>query len=151
VLTGSKRGNQLISSFFINSLLVSLSILIHYEILYRLSLLIPKLTIRPRFRVVLGLFGAMCAHVVEVWIFALGYYYMVHIGKFGDLMGNFTGTLADCGYFSFTTYTSLGLGDITPHGHIRFLVGLEGLTGFVLITWTASFMFLEMQKFWNRK
>ncbi len=140
----------MISSFILNSLLVAIAILIHYEMLYRLSNIIPKLTVRYRFRVVIGLFGAVLAHIVEVWIFALGYYFMINQEGYGSLTGNFNGTLMDCGYFSFTTYTSLGLGDIEPLGHLRFLVGLEGLTGLVLITWTASFMFLEMQKFWNR-
>jgi len=32
---------------------------------------------------------------------------------------------------------------------LDFLTGLETLTGLVLITWTASFMFIEMQKFWK--
>ncbi|NIQ12844.1 MAG: two pore domain potassium channel family protein, partial [Candidatus Dadabacteria bacterium] len=50
------------------------------------------------------------------------------------------------------TYTSLGMGDIYPLGRpIRFLTGLESLTGLVLITWTASFLFIEMQRFWNNK
>ena len=141
----------MISSFILNSIIVAAAILIHYEMLYRLSNIIPKLTIKHRFRVVFGLFGAMLAHIIEVWLFAFGYYFMINMEGYGSLTGNFSNTLTDCGYFSFTTYTSLGLGDIEPLGHIRFLVGLEGLTGFVLITWTASFMFLEMQKFWNRK
>ncbi len=34
-------------------------------------------------------------------------------------------------------------------GAIRFMTGMEALTGFVLITWSASFTFLEMQKFWK--
>ena len=141
----------MISAFILNSLLVAVAILIHYEMLYRLSNIIPGLTVRHRFRVVIGLFGAVLAHIVEVWIFALGYFFMINQEGYGSLTGNFNNTLIDCGYFSFTTYTSLGLGDIEPLGPLRFLVGLEGLTGLVLITWTASFMFLEMQKFWNNK
>jgi hypothetical protein len=48
-------------------------------------------------------------------------------------------------------YTSLGIGDIVPVGNLRFLAGLETLTGLVLITWTASFMYIEMQRFWERR
>ena len=55
----------------------------------------------------------------------------------------------DCVYFSFTTFTTLGFGDIHPLGPIRFLTGIEALTGLVLITWTASFLFLEMQRHWD--
>ena len=54
-------------------------------------------------------------------------------------------------YWIFTTYSTLGFGDIEPTGHIRFLTGLESLTGLVLITWSASFLFLEMQKYWPKR
>jgi hypothetical protein len=69
----------------------------------------------------------------------------------GKLEGNTTDSFMDCIYFSLTSYTSLGFGDIAPTGWIRFLAGMEALTGLVLIAWTASFMFLEMQKHWKIK
>ncbi len=141
----------MIEAFLINSALVTLAVLVHYEALYRLSVLIPKMTIRYRFRVVIGLFGSICAHVIEIWLFAFGYYFMHSAAQFGSLRGNFDGSILDSVYFSFTSYTTLGFGDIEPFGPIRFLAGLEALTGLVLITWTASFMFFEMQKFWDRR
>ncbi|MEC4681791.1 MAG: two pore domain potassium channel family protein, partial [Nitrospirota bacterium] len=33
---------------------------------------------------------------------------------------------------------------------IRFLTGIEALSGLVLITWTASFLYLQMQKLLSR-
>ena len=33
-------------------------------------------------------------------------------------------------------------------GQLRYLTGIEGLTGFLLLTWSASFLFLEMQRYW---
>jgi hypothetical protein len=133
----------------INIILVSLAVLIHYEMLFRLSRIIPRLKMRHRFRVVIGIFGSLLAHIIEIWIFAIGYYLMIHSGKFGTLTGNISHTILDCAYFSFVTYTSLGIGDIVPEGNIRFVTGLEALTGLVLITWSASFLFIEMQKFWR--
>jgi hypothetical protein len=41
------------------------------------------------------------------------------------LQGNFDGSLIDCSYFSFTTYTTLGFGDIQPIGDLRFLGSLQ--------------------------
>lgn len=46
-------------------------------------------------------------------------------------------------------YTTLGTGDIEPHGDLRYLTGLESLTGLVLITWSASFLYLEMTRYWD--
>ena len=54
-------------------------------------------------------------------------------------------------YYSFVTLTTLGYGDIIPIGHIRFTAGSEALTGLVLIAWTASFTYLQMQKLVNNK
>ncbi len=130
--------------------LLTAAVLIQYE-MYRLASLVPEKVARHRYHVLVGVLGALCAHAIEVWLFAFGYYFMVNSGVFGALQGNFNNTLLDCSYFSFTTYSTLGVGDIEPMDHIRFLVGLEALTGFVLITWTASFIFVKMQKFWENK
>jgi hypothetical protein len=139
----------MILTFLINSILVAVAVLIHFEALDLLSVLVPKLKVRHRFRVLFGVFGALFAHISEIWLFAFAYYYKIRSGYFGTLEGKFDNSLMDCSYFSFTTYTSLGFGDIEPTGDIRFLASLEALTGLVLIAWTASFMFLEMQKLWK--
>lgn len=139
----------MITTILINGILLVLAVVIHYEMLYRLSKIVPNLSVRYRFRVLYGVFGALVAHVIEVWLFALGYYFWHHSEHHGYLQGNFDGSLMDSAYFSLTTYTTVGYGDIEPIGDIRFLAGLEGLAGLVLITWSASFLFIEMQKFWN--
>ena len=138
-------------SSFLNVLLVSLVVGIHYGFLYQLSNLTQKIHIKPKFVIVIGVFGALVAHTIEVWIFATAYYLKLKAGIFGQLEGNFDGSWLDCVYFSFTTFTTLGFGDIVPSGYIRFLVGIESLTGLVLITWSASFLFFKMQKYWDRK
>jgi len=139
----------MISSFLIITLLVTAAVIIHYEMLRLLWITIPKLLSRHRVRVVFGVFGTICAHVIEVWMFGLAFYWMVRSGNYGSLEGNFDGSLLDCVYFSFTNYTTLGYGDIEPFGQLRFLSGLEAITGLSLITWSASLMFLEMRKFWE--
>ena len=137
--------------FLINSIVVAIAVVIHYELLYRTSIYIPMMRIKHRFRIVFGVFTALMAHAIEIWVFAITYYYMNHTGGWGELHGNFNGSLLDCAYFSFTTYTTLGFGDIEPSGHLRFLTGIESLTGLVLITWTASFLYYEMQRYWDIK
>ena len=137
--------------FLINISIVTLTVMVHYEMLYQLSVLMPKLTIRYRFRVAVGILGSLVAHVIEVWLFAIAYYFMIRSGKLGSLVGSDNPDLMDAAYFSFITYTTLGYGDLAPVGPIRYLAGLEALTGLVLITWTASFMFFEMQKYWQVK
>ena len=140
----------MLSVFLVNSIVVGMVVVIHYEFLYRLTLVIPRIEIAHRYRIVLGVVGALIAHAIEVWIFAVVYYLMHKAEDWGELTGNFNGTLMDCAYFSFTTFTTLGFGDIEPLGDVRYLTGLEALTGLVLITWSASFLYLEMQKDWDK-
>lgn len=141
----------MVQSVVINVILVGIAVLIHFEVLNSLTSIIPKLPIKRRLSILFGVFGALLAHVLEIWLFAFGYYFMIQVHGLGTLVGDFQNTLLDCAYFSFTCYTSLGFGDIRPTGNLRFTSGLEGLTGLVLIAWTASFMFIEMQKFWKTR
>ncbi|MGB5325980.1 MAG: ion channel [Pseudomonadales bacterium] len=134
----------------INILIVAMSVIIHYEFLYRITLYIPKMKISHRYRIVFGVFGALIAHTVEIWIFALAYYFMNKADGWGELVGNLDGSVLDCVYFSFTVFTTLGFGDIEATGNMKHLTGIESLTGLVLITWTASFLYFEMQRHWGR-
>ncbi len=133
----------------VNVLIVALSVLVHYEFLYQATEILPKLNIRHRARIVSVVFIALVAHVIEIWIYAYAYFSMHNAKGWGSLQGNFDGSLLDSVYFSFTTFSTLGFGDIEPFGDIRFLVGMEALAGFVLITWSASFLYFEMQKYWD--
>ncbi len=108
--------------------------LIHYEFLYRATIFVPRINIKHQFKIVVVVFIALIAHVVEIWLFSLGYFLMLKEKSWGTIQGNFDGSLLDSVYFSFTNFTTLGFGDIEPFGAIRFLVGVESLVGFVLIT-----------------
>lgn len=139
----------MLAVFLTNCLIVFICVVIHYEFLLRLTGWLPTLRIRHHLRIVIGIGGALIAHTLEVWVFALAYFLMHHSDKWGHFAGNFNGSLLDCSYFSLTTYTTLGIGDIEPLGALRYLTGIESLTGLVLITWTASFLFIEMQRCWE--
>jgi hypothetical protein len=141
----------MISVFILNSIVVAAAVIIHYEFLYRISILIPTMKLKHRLRILFGVFAALIAHAIEVWVFAFAYYFMHHADGWGHLEGNFDGSLLDCTYLSFTIFTTLGFGDIQPIGHLRHLTGIESLTGLVLITWTASFLYYEMQRYWDNK
>src|SRR3546814_19788507 len=81
-----------------------------------------------------------------VWGFCLGL-----AGDSGRRPRSSTDTLGllDAVYLSAVTFTTVGFGDLAPVGPIRFLCGMEALSGFVLITWSASFTYLELNRFWR--
>jgi Ion channel len=95
------------------------------------------------------MFTIVVVHVTEIWVFAAGYALLVGIWGVGALGGIAAPELADFVYFSAMSYTTVGFGDVVPVGAIRFLTGIEALTGLVMITWSASYTFLEMQHDWR--
>ena len=138
---------NLLNATLINGLIVAVVVLIHHEVLLNLSSLLSRMRQSHRFRLIAAVFGILAAHTLQVWIFASAFYFMHHAEGWGHLTGNFSGSILDCAYFSFTTFTTLGYGDIEPFGILRFLTGIEALAGLVLIT-CASFLFVEMQRYW---
>ena len=132
-----------------NTLLALLVILIHYEVLFQLDKRLPRVSHLPaRFKVLVGAGVIFMAHIVEIWVFALGYLLAMQFGGLSGVASDH-GLLLDYVYLSFVTYTTVGYGDVVAHGYLRYLTGIEALLGLLLITWSASFLFLEMQKYWT--
>jgi hypothetical protein len=140
--------------FIINTFLVLATIVIHYEALFQLSkrLSLTK-RITPSYKVLICVFTIFLAHVVEIWLFGPGYYFSSQLDGIGNLFGKTAnhGIILDYVYLSFVTYTTLGYGDLVASGYLRYLTGVEALVGLILITWSASFLFIEMGKYWRVK
>ncbi len=96
-----------------------------------------------------GIFGALALHVLEIWIFGITAAGLLLLPNTGSIVGAHSLGLLDAVYLSATTYTTLGFGDLTPVGPIRFLSGTIALTGFVLIAGSASFTYMEMSRNWR--
>ena len=127
---------------------VCLCVLVHYEGLVFTSRRLARLGGPPRVKVLYAIASVLALHMAEIWIFGLMIWLLLRLPECGNL-GPGAAHLFDYIYFSSTTYTTVGFGDLAPAGPIRFLAGTEGLTGFVLITWSASFTYLEMERFWR--
>lgn len=124
-------------------------VVLHYEALSALTNWLRKAKLHPRPRILALIFAILFTHVIEVWIFGITYYLLVSGEGHGVLYASYPVGILDCIYYSAVCFTTLGLGDIVPLGAVRFLTGTEALTGFVLLTWSASFTFVEMQRFWK--
>ncbi len=120
----------------------------HYFVLRWLSGGMARIAMPPARRVLCIVFVALVAHVSEIVLYAGAYGVSVRglgLGVFGGLAVE---QPLDFLYFSIATYTSLGLGDVFPGGHLRFLAGVEALNGLLLIAWSASFIYLAMGRLW---
>lgn len=133
--------------------LVICCVLLHYEVLRQISDWLNHLKKLHRTRVLVLILGLLATHIVEIWIYALGYGALDRVPGFGGIIrpgaAAETADWLDYIYFSFVTYTTVGYGDLVPAGPIRFVAATEALNGWVLLGWSASFTFLEMQRFWR--
>ena len=129
---------------------VAMAVLIHYEGLRAIGAFLPKITSARRRKVLFGVYCVIVLHVVEIWLFGTTLWALLLVPGAGGIYGSSSGFL-DAVYLSASTFSTVGFGDLAPTGAVRFLAGTESLTGFILITWSASFLYLEMQEFWRRK
>lgn len=126
------------------------SVTLHYYALGFMYEKLPKLTLRARANISLGFIGALLTHITETFIFAVCLFWLDHVTPGSALLSTLAEpTFGDYSYYSFVVYTSLGFGDIVPTGVLRTFTALEVLTGLILIAWTASFMYLQMQRYWG--
>ena len=123
---------------------------IHYEVLRLLTAALPALRVRPRVQLIFVILGAFVAHFIEIMLYGAAFYALATWFGVGSMGQSGPLHFSRCLYFSAETYTTLGYGDVLPHGDLRLLAGLEALNGILLIGWTASYTFLSMERFWGR-
>lgn len=129
-------------------LLVAFCSFVHYEVLRVCNDHLSRLAWIPgRAQVLLAMGAAFCSHLAHIAFFA-GAYWLLEDAAIGSLHGQFNHSAVTYFYFSAETYTSLGFGDVYPLGEMRPLAGIEALTGLLMISWTASFTYLEMGRHW---
>lgn len=128
--------------------LVTATFLFHYTVLRWLSGGMARISMSASVRVLVIVLVAIAAHLGEVVLYAGAY----ALGDRALFLGSFGGLAVteplDYFYFSIVSYTSLGLGDVFPRGHLRLLTGIEALNGLLLIAWSGSFIYVAMGRLW---
>ena len=106
---------------------------------------------RRHYTLLIIMFGLLIAHVLEIWLFAVGHWALAESesGAYGSVVGYDEFLFLDYVYFSVTNYTTVGWGDLHASGPLRFLAGTESLAGLMMITWSASFTYLIMSRTWR--
>lgn len=139
----------MLASLLLCLFLVSASVMTHYETLRLLNerLRVTRL-ISTRAKVLAALVGAMASHLAQIAVFAIAFWLLRDKFGMGGFGGTFRDSLTSFLYFSSETYTTLGFGDIYPTGALRMVCGIESLVGLLMVSWTASFTYLEMRRFW---
>jgi len=126
------------------------TVIFHYEGLRVLWWYAKSSHGRPRNQQLLIIFGIMALHTVEAGVYGFAYWLGDVPLNIGDFVGHEVG-VRDYLYFSAETYTTLGFGDIYPVGDLRLIASGEALNGLLMLGWSASFIYLALERYWERE
>ncbi len=84
--------------------------------------------------------AVFCAHIVEIWLWALLYMFL------GAISG-----LEAALYFSTSVFTTVGFGDLVLDTDWRLLSSIESANGFMLFGWSTAFIFEIMSQLYKRE
>jgi hypothetical protein len=74
-------------------------------------------------------FGLVLLHSAEIWVYAILF---LGLGQFNDLETAL--------YFSTSSFSTIGYGDIVIDHKHRLVAAIEGANGFLLIGWSTAFL-----------
>jgi hypothetical protein len=108
-------------------------------------LLIRRVTPRVRKRPVLGVlltfWALVILHSSEIAIAAAAYAAVLSVPGAGSIAEGYGDSAGGLLYFSGTNYATLGYTQQIAYGPVRLLAMLQALGGFMLITWSATFVY----------
>lgn len=135
----------------VSLVVIVLVTLLHYEFMRTMSDTLENPHRRHRYFSVFIVISLFLVHTVSIWIYGIVYWLLETRFSFGELHGLQQVDFISFIYFSASTYSSLGFGDIFPVGPLRLIASAEVLQGLLLIGWSVAFTFFMMQKLWDKK
>ena len=111
--------------------------------------LISGRRLSPRRLLVVMALGIIFAHCLSIIIYGVAYWFLTYLSHFPKLEGVDAADFGGYLYYSATTYTSLGVGDIYARGCLRIVSSFEVINGLTLIAWSATFTFFSVKKLWQ--
>lgn len=138
---------MLLLQFALGTLIILSTVIIHalfltniFELIERISPLIFKLTKRFWLAIlmVITVWLVFVAHIVEIWIWAGLYLSLDEFNSFSDAL-----------YFSTSTFTTVGYGDIVLSEKWRLISSFQAANGFILFGWSTAFIFEIMSKLYK--
>jgi hypothetical protein len=99
-----------------------------------------RLRHHPHIAVPAVLSAVIVAHIVEIASYT-GIYILadgpLDLGSFAGQQPGFAGMF----YFAAETYSSLGAGDVIPHGALRLIASIGSINGILLLAWSGAYLF----------
>lgn len=120
--------------------LVALLGIFHHFALLGLRAMTADAKERPNRAIITVFVGLLAVHLAEILMFAGAYFVLLNWMGMGQLQGidvTWTGLI----YFSGINFTTLGYTQIEAAGPIRLINMTQSLGGFMILTWSATFIY----------
>lgn len=136
--------------FFLSLMVILVAIsactAVHYEVIrhFDAAFRVRQGLLRKHVPVVVAVI--VLAHLLEIGIFALAFWFSSFVLHLGSFVGS--GPSRPEEYFALAaeSYTSFGYGDIVPEGWLRFVVSVAPLIGLLLLAWSGAFLYAIIHK-----
>lgn len=139
----------MITQLLIGCFMIGLTVIIHAVALDRLVSTLEKLgpwayqNFKRSWKtplMVITVLGVFLTHIVQIWIWAILFY---------DLAPEELPTFESALYFSTSSFTTVGFGDIYLDETWRLLSSFEAANGFILFGWSTAFIFEIISKLYK--
>ncbi len=125
----------MLSQLTYGAVLIGLTVLIHAVCLEGIIRLwrTVGMEIKARWRVIAFsavVIGIFAAHVIEIGLWAVFYFFVEEIPTWEAAL-----------YFSTSSFTTVGYGDLTLSEDWRLLGSIEAINGMILFGWSTAFIF----------
>ncbi len=92
-------------------------------------------TFRQGFVILIVMLGIFVIHTIEIWLYALAFWFLGALPDFEQAL-----------YFSTSTFSSVGYGDIVLPVQWRIFGAIEAPNGLILIAWSTAFLISLMNR-----
>lgn len=129
--------------------LVSILGIAHHYGLMAIRAVKPDVRDNKKIAIMVVFIGLLALHTLEILAFAAVYRALLEWGTFGSLGGTFDGSWNGLIYFSGINFATLGYTQIETSGAIRIINMMQSLGGFMVLTWSATFLYSTCQRAWS--
>lgn len=136
-------------ALLIGFLLVSALGIIHHHGLLVIRNLNPGSRGKAQTGIIIAFVGLLALHTLEILAFAGVYRMLLSWESFGDFGGSFDATWNGLIYFSGINFATLGYTQIESSGPIRIVNMMQALGGFMVLTWSATFLYAVCERTWR--
>ncbi len=133
----------MLSQLTIGAGLIVTTVLIHATCLELIlkGFIAIKTAIEVRWRVIIFTLLVLCiflTHVIEIWVWAIFFFFVEEIP-----------TLEAALYFSMSSFTTVGYGDVVLSEEWRLLGSVEATNGMILFGWSTAFIFAIVRRIYE--